>query len=430
MASIALCAQQAWLPSISLPYCRCPRLPSSVHHPRLQFSWNLGSARKHPFQAVVSACLPIGTTEADAEYIQICVKLARKALGFTAPNPMVGCVIVKDGHIVGQGFHPKAGEPHAEVFALREAGANAEGATAYVSLEPCNHYGRTPPCTNALIKARVSRVVVGMLDPNPIVSGKGVETLKRAGIEVVQGVETRLCKALNEAYIHRMLEKKPFASLRYSVSLDGVFMDSSSVDCNAGSYYSKLLQKNDAVILLDSALSDNPVLLSSETGSKQPLRIVLSDDLNLPLDSIVFDTTSAHTLVIASEQAIVRDVDVSSRTGCQSMESLLRERGVEVIVLQELNLASVLDICYERGCCSVLLDSRGQDSMGLKNPLGRRAMEERVVQKVIVDVFPKLSGHNGAPPGFVVYGDALPVERISSRTSGSHVIIEGYLPKC
>ncbi|KAI5066530.1 hypothetical protein GOP47_0019154 [Adiantum capillus-veneris] len=432
MATIALPSQQARLTGIPLG---CARLTASMQHQNYQFPWNLGSIalelrpRMHPLRAVLSASLPIGATEADAEYMHICVKLARKASGFTSPNPMVGCVIVKDGHIVGQGFHPKAGEPHAEVFALREAGENAEGATAYVSLEPCNHYGRTPPCTTALIKACVSKVVVGMLDPNPIVSGKGVETLKKAGIEVVPGVETPICEALNEAYIYRMLEKKPFVSLRFSVSLDGGFIESSSVDCSAGSYFSKLLQETDAVIVHDSALSDNPVLLSAETGSKQPLRIVLSHDLKLPLASSIFDTTSAPTLVIASEQAVVLDLEASSRTGSQSMESLLRERGIEVMVLQELSLMSVLDVCYERGFCSVLLDSRGRDPLGLHNPLGKLAVEERVVQKVIVDVFPTVTGHNRAGPGFVIDGGALPVERVRSRMSGSHVIIEGYLPR-
>eukprot|EP00249_Psilotum_nudum_P012624 c23890_g1_i1 orf=142-888(+) len=160
--------------------------------------------------------LPEGATEADAEYMRTCVDLARKALGCTSPNPMVGCVIVKDCQIVGRGFHPKAGEPHAEVFALREAEEKAKDATVYVSLEPCNHYGRTPPCSQALIKAKVKRVVMGMVDPNPIVAGNGMAALQRAGIEVIVGVEEAMCCLLNEVYIHCMLTKKPFVTLRYA----------------------------------------------------------------------------------------------------------------------------------------------------------------------------------------------------------------------
>ncbi|KAK8952911.1 hypothetical protein KSP40_PGU004087 [Platanthera guangdongensis] len=136
----------------------------------------------------------------DAFYMRRCVELAKKAIGCTSPNPMVGCVIVKDGEIVGQGFHPKAGQPHAEVFALRDAGKLAENATAYVSLEPCNHYGRTPPCTEALINANIKQVIIGMVDPNPIVASKGVEKLKASGIDVIVGVEEMLCQKLNEAY--------------------------------------------------------------------------------------------------------------------------------------------------------------------------------------------------------------------------------------
>ena len=131
--------------------------------------------------------------------------LAERARGQTHPNPMVGCVVVSEaGEIVGEGFHPKAGEPHAEVFALRAAGNRASGATAYVTLEPCNHYGRTPPCSLALVAAGVSRVVVGMVDPNPLVSGSGIQTLRDNDIEVIVGVEEEACKELNVEFIERM----------------------------------------------------------------------------------------------------------------------------------------------------------------------------------------------------------------------------------
>ncbi|EEC76858.1 hypothetical protein OsI_15040 [Oryza sativa Indica Group] len=171
-----------------------------------------------------------GDMDDDGVYIRRCVELARKAAGHTSPNPMVGCVVVRGGRVVGEGFHPEAGQPHAEVFALRDAGDLAENATAYVSLEPCNHYGRTPPCTEALINAKVKDVVVmwgltyerrprsivdGMTDPNPIVASKGIERLQSAGIDVrVCMEEEALCRKLNEAYIHRMLAGKAFATLR------------------------------------------------------------------------------------------------------------------------------------------------------------------------------------------------------------------------
>ncbi|KAK3239894.1 hypothetical protein CYMTET_50214 [Cymbomonas tetramitiformis] len=149
-------------------------------------------------------------SDEDRAYIMQCIELARTAEGQTHPNPMVGSMIVKDGKVVGKGYHPKAGEPHAEVFALRAAGERAKGATAYVSLEPCNHFGRTPPCSMALVKAEVTKVVVGMVDPDPRVSGGGLDTLRKAGIEVVQvgGHEEQACKDLNVEFIERVLAAK------------------------------------------------------------------------------------------------------------------------------------------------------------------------------------------------------------------------------
>lgn len=155
------------------------------------------------------------------QMMQRCLQLAQKAAGFTTPNPLVGCVIERDGEIVGEGYHPKAGEPHAEVFALRAAGDKAKGATAYVSLEPCNHFGRTPPCSEALVKAGVATVVVGMVDPDPRVSGKGIERLRAAGIQVITGVEEADCQRVNEAFVHRILYQRPFGILKYAMTLDG-----------------------------------------------------------------------------------------------------------------------------------------------------------------------------------------------------------------
>mmetsp|Transcript_67077 Transcript_67077/g.212299 ORF Transcript_67077/g.212299 Transcript_67077/m.212299 type:complete len:271 (+) Transcript_67077:1161-1973(+) len=145
-------------------------------------------------------------TDSDREYMRKAIALAKKGEGKTFPNPIVGCVIVKDGEIVGEGFHPKAGEPHAEVYALRGAGQRAAGATAYVTLEPCNHFGRTPPCSRSVVLSGVTRVVVGMIDPNPLVSGGGIETLRKANIAVAWGVERGSCEDMNQDFIARMLE--------------------------------------------------------------------------------------------------------------------------------------------------------------------------------------------------------------------------------
>lgn len=157
----------------------------------------------------------------DHEYMQRAISLAKKGRWTTTPNPNVGCVIVQQGHIVGEGFHAKAGQPHAEVMALRQAGAQAKGATAYVTLEPCCHFGRTPPCADTLVAAGISRVVIAMRDPNPIVAGKGIARLREAGVEVIDGVLTEQAEALNLGFLKRMRTGLPYVQLKLAASLDG-----------------------------------------------------------------------------------------------------------------------------------------------------------------------------------------------------------------
>ncbi|GAB2224150.1 hypothetical protein Drorol1_Dr00004898 [Drosera rotundifolia] len=222
--------------------------------------------------------------EDDGFYMRRAVELAREAIGCTSPNPMVGCVIVKDGKIVREGFHPKIGQPHAEVFAIRDAGDLAENATAYLSLEPCNHHGRTPPCTEALMRAKVKKLVVGMVDPNPIVAWKGVERLRDVGIEVVVGVEEDLCKQLNEAYIHKMLTGKPFVTLRYTISRDGKIFDQLGEGVTeSGAYYSKLLQEYDVIVHSSTTLTKQLFLPTSKAKANQPLHVLVAKSPAFPI---------------------------------------------------------------------------------------------------------------------------------------------------
>ncbi|HQI82247.1 MAG TPA: bifunctional diaminohydroxyphosphoribosylaminopyrimidine deaminase/5-amino-6-(5-phosphoribosylamino)uracil reductase RibD, partial [Deltaproteobacteria bacterium] len=157
----------------------------------------------------------------DIAFMSEAVALARLAIGRTAPNPSVGAVVVREGRIVGRGYHPGAGLPHAEVFALDEAGDAARGATLYVTLEPCNHQGRTPPCTEAVIRAGIARVVAGVLDPNPLVAGRGIERLKAAGVQVDVGVLADECRDLIAWYAHWMEKKRPFVIMKAAITLDG-----------------------------------------------------------------------------------------------------------------------------------------------------------------------------------------------------------------
>ncbi|KAL5994814.1 hypothetical protein ACLOJK_024871 [Asimina triloba] len=310
-------------------------------------------------------------------YMRRCVEIARKAIGCTSPNPMVGCVIVKDGAIVGEGFHPKAGQPHAEVFALRDAGALAENATAYVSLEPCNHYGRTPPCTEALIRAKVKHVVVGMVDPNPIVASKGVDRLRESGIKVTVGVEEELCWKLNEAYIHRMLTGKPFVTLRYSISFSGRIMNKLGKGAEEpGGYYSQLLQEYDGVIMSSTLLAENATVpASQEVGANQPLQIVLGKASNSPLclPALTMESSIPATVFLDDSTAVDPTTDQN-----------LHQLGIETVVMERMDLNTIVDFCGRRGLCSILLDLRG-DSNDFDEVL-EIGFKEGLLQKVVMEL--------------------------------------------
>jgi len=354
----------------------------------------------------------------DSRMMQRCLELARRALGRTSPNPMVGAVVVQDGEIVGEGFHPRAGEPHAEVFALREAGDRARGATVYVSLEPCNHYGRTPPCSEGLIAAGVAKVVVGMVDPNPLVAGGGVARLRAAGIEVVVGVETEACQQLNEGFVHRILYKKPLGILKYAMTLDGKIATTSGhsawvTNQAARSEVHQLRAACDAIIVGGNTVrQDNPYLTSHQVGAHNPLRVVMSRQLNLPESAHLWETEEAPTLVLTEVGAN------------PDFQKFLLKRGVEVVELPTLTPEQAMAYLYERGFCSALWECGGK--------LAASAIAQGAVQKVLAFIAPKIIGGSYAPTpvgdlGFTTMTEALPLERVRWRVVGSDCLVEGYL---
>jgi diaminohydroxyphosphoribosylaminopyrimidine deaminase/5-amino-6-(5-phosphoribosylamino)uracil reductase len=358
-------------------------------------------------------------TDFDRAMMQRCLELARHALGCTSPNPMVGAVIVKDGEIIGEGFHPRAGEPHAEVFALRAAGERARGATIYVSLEPCNHYGRTPPCSEALVAAGVAKVVVGMVDPNPLVAGGGVAKLRDAGIEVIVGVEEEACQRLNEGFIHRILYHRPFGILKYAMTLDGKIATTTGHSAWVTNQVARrevyqLRVACDAVIVGGNTVrQDNPYLTSHQEGAHNPLRIVMSRTLKLPEVANLWQTTEAPTLVLTEE---------GTKPDFQEM---LRKKGVEVVELSPLTPDKVMTHLYDRGFCSVLWECGGT--------LAASAITQGAVQKVLAFIAPKIIGGSNAPTpvgdlGFTTMSEALPLERVRWRVVGSDCLVEGYLP--
>jgi diaminohydroxyphosphoribosylaminopyrimidine deaminase/5-amino-6-(5-phosphoribosylamino)uracil reductase len=354
----------------------------------------------------------------DRMMMQRCLELARRALGKTSPNPMVGAVIVKDGEIIGEGFHPRAGEPHAEVFALRAAGDRSQGATIYVSLEPCNHYGRTPPCSEALVKAGVKKVVVGMVDPNPLVAGGGINRLKNAGIEVIVGVEEAACKKLNEGFINRILHKRPLGILKYAMTLDGKIATTTGHSSwisnqNARNEVHLLRATCDAVIIGGNTVrQDNPHLTSHQEGSHNPLRVVMSRTLDLPETAHLWETKNAPTLVIT----------IAGTN--PNFQEILRKQGVEVLEMEKLTPDLIMAELYERGFSNVLWECGGT--------LAASAISSGAIQKIMAFIAPKIIGGIHAPTpvgdlGLTTMTQALSLERVEVRLVGSDFLIEGYL---
>lgn len=358
-------------------------------------------------------------TDFDSRMMLRCLELARQALGRTSPNPMVGAVIVQNGEIVGSGFHPRAGEPHAEVFALRDAKEKARGATAYVSLEPCNHYGRTPPCSEALVAAGVGKVVVGMVDPNPLVAGGGIARLREAGIEVVVGVEEAACRKLNEGFIHRILHHRPLGILKYAMTLDGKIATTTGhsawvTSSEARSAVHQIRVACDAIIVGGNTVRrDNPFLTSHTVGAHNPLRVVMSRSLDLPLNARLWDTEVASTLVLTEVGANPNEI------------AKLRDLGVDVIEFAALTPDNAMAYFYERGFCNVLWECGGT--------LAASAIAQGAIQKVLAFIAPKIIGGNNAPTpvgelGFTTMTEALSLERVEVRLVGSDCLVEGYLP--
>ncbi|MGI0495017.1 bifunctional diaminohydroxyphosphoribosylaminopyrimidine deaminase/5-amino-6-(5-phosphoribosylamino)uracil reductase RibD [Alkalinema pantanalense CENA528] len=361
---------------------------------------------------------PSEFNEIDRFYLQRCLELAQQALGKTAPNPLVGSVIVNNGVVVGEGFHPRAGEPHAEVFALRQAGEQAQGATLYVNLEPCSHFGRTPPCADAIVAAGLQRVVVGMVDPNPNVAGQGIAKLRQAGLEVIVGVEEAACQELNEAFVHRILHHQPFGILKYAMTIDGKIATSTghSAWVTGPAARQKVYQLRsacDAVIIGGNTVrKDNPNLTTHGLTDHNPLRVVMSRTLDLPTIANLWNTDTAPTLVFTQMDA---NPEVNNK---------LQAQGVEVVELAELTPAAVMQSLYYRGCMQVLWECGGT--------LAARAIADRTVQKIWAFIAPKIIGGVNAPTpvgdlGFQEMTQALQLEKLRLQSIDTDWLIEGYV---
>src|SRR4051812_12749547 len=291
----------------------------------------------------------------DHYFMKLALDLAASAKGKTNPNPLVGAVIVNDGMIVGSGLHRKAGEPHAEVHAFKMAGEHAKGATLYVTLEPCSHFGKTPPCANLVKESGVSRVVIAMKDPNPLVAGRGIKLIEEAGIEVEVGILEAQAAKLNERFIHNMVHHTPFVISKVAMTLDGKIAAYNGhskwvTGDQARQKVHYLRNETDAILVgIGTVLADNPMLTTRiPEGGKNPIRIVLDSELRTPIDANITDCSEAETWIFAKEESD------------QKKANELVAKGVQVFFVPQnddgLDLLSILKILFEKGITDVLVE--------------------------------------------------------------------------
>jgi len=321
----------------------------------------------------------------DLSFMGEVLNLARKGAGSVSPNPLVGCVVVKNNRIIGRGYHRYFGGPHAEVYAIRSAGKRIRGSTLYVNMEPCNHYGKTPPCTNLIIKKGIKRVVVGLRDPNPIVSGKGIAQLRKAHIQVDVGILQHECEKLNEMFTTFITHRRPFVTLKIAQTLDGkislpharsrwITNDTSRHIVHA------LRSVYDAVLVgAGTVRIDNPKLTVRHVRGRNPVRVVLDGPLSVNVKSSVF-SRSAKTILFISERA-AREKYGKVR--------LLRKKGVEVIAVaahktSDIPLKKILKLLAGRGIASVMVEGGAE--------VFQKFIKAKLVDKLLIFIAPIIAG--------------------------------------
>lgn len=355
------------------------------------------------------------------------LELARKGQGRTSPNPMVGAVLVKNGRVVGEGYHHKAGLPHGEIEALRRAGKKARGADLYVNLEPCCHFGKTPPCTEAIISAGVKKVIVGMRDPNQLVSGKGFHQLKKNGIRVMTGTLRKECERLNEVFMKFVQTGNPFVVLKTAISLDGKIATRSGesqwiTGPKAREKVHQIRNEIDAIVVgAGTVVKDNPFLTTrlrkKSAVVKHPVRVILDNEFLAPLKSNVFKNAETQRVLYATG----RKLPVSRR------KELIR-RGVDILILKEKNggvdLRHLLQALGERDITSVLIEGGAE--------VNASALEAGIVDKVLIFVAPILIGGKDAPgplggKGIRRLASAFKIKNMTVNQIGNDLMIEGYI---
>jgi len=349
--------------------------------------------------------------------MSLALSLAEKGIGRVSPNPMVGAVVVKNGKIVGTGYHHKAGEDHAEVIALREAGDDARNATLYVSMEPCCHHGKTPPCTETIYKSGIKRVVTGMIDENPKVNGRGVSFLQKHTIETVVGVLENRARKLNEAYLKHISTGIPFVTLKLAMTLDARIADSCGkskwiTGTEARKHVHLMRSRSDAVMVgVGTVLADDPMLTVRAVEGKSPLRVIVDSRLRTPPDARVF----------ADDNVII----VSTEAADNERLAIFDKRGIEVLKLdtqdEHVPLKSMLRRLGQRDIISVLCEGG--------SILGTGLFREKLIDKIVFVIAPKVLGGKGIALGDIGINNldnAVGIKDFDVERKGDDSIFTGY----
>lgn len=360
---------------------------------------------------------------AEEQFMKRAIELAKQGAGWTAPNPLVGAVVVKNGRVIGEGYHRKYGELHAERNALAACTEDPAGATLYVTLEPCCHYGKTPPCTEIIIEKKIAKVVIGSRDPNPKVAGKGARILREHGIEVVEDYMREACDALNPVFFHYITTKTPYVVLKFAMTLDGKIATrtgaSKWITGEAARNHVHQLRGRYAGILagIGTVLADDPMLNCRIDGAHQPLRIILDSHLRIPMGSRLVRSAKEYPLLIVCNESIRDREEGASRI------QKLEEAGAKVWTLPEKNGHPDLNVLMQRlgeeKIDSVLIEGGGT--------VNEAALKAHIVHHVYAYIAPKIFGGEDAKTPVEGSGIRLPQECAKLRLAKITVLLNDML---
>lgn len=361
----------------------------------------------------------------DEKYMRLAMQLAGNAIGRTSPNPLVGAVIVKDNRVVGCGWHRKAGTPHAEVHALNQAGELAQGADVYVTLEPCAHYGKTPPCAKALVEAKVKNVYGGLLDVNPKVAGKGFKILEDAGIHVEYGFLQDELRKQNEVFFKWIEHKKPFVVLKAAMTLDGKIATATGqskwiTNETSRAYGYKLRDIYDGIMVgINTVIEDNPMLTARVDGGKNSIRIVVDSSLKIDINANVVQDKSAKTIIATTDKA---DKDKILKLQAQDVDVIVVDKDKN----DKVDIEKLLDILGQQNICSILVEGGAT--------LSGSFVAKKLVDKVYFFIAPKIVGGKEAKTpvagtGILNLQEALALKDIQIEKLEEDILIIGRVDK-